>query len=127
VLLNIVITFKQIAKYPDYWISAQGTIKRAARTLNTTQGVRYRPERIIVLQRRSRGVEVTLWKEGCPHCASVSACLLETWGPPKPNVHNTAIFAGHLDSDPYNIELSNLCWMTKQQIRQRMLQNGRCK
>lgn len=120
--------FKQIEKYPDYWINAQGTIKRAARTLSTKQGMRYRPERIIGRTGRPKGSEVILYKDGVGHCVSVSLCLLETFGPPKPNVYNVKLFAGHLDSNSYNIALDNLSWMTRQEISRNLIlnRNKRC-
>jgi hypothetical protein len=59
-----------------------------------------------------------LWNEdGRPHCVSVSQLLLTLFGVPR-NIHGTVeLFAGHLDKDKHNIEISNLCWMTKGEIR----------
>lgn len=110
--------FKQIPEYPDYWINALGSIKRASRTFLTKQGIRTRPEKKIALTSNYGSIQAFLYDaEGKPHCVSVSKILLELFGE-KRIVHGTVkLYAGHKDSDKQNIAIDNLRWMTKGEIR----------
>jgi hypothetical protein len=116
--VNKVEEFKQIPEYPDYSINAQGLIKRASRTFNTKQGVRYRPEKKIASYCSKGSVQAMLYDtEGRFHCVSVSKILLQLFGE-KRQVHGTIkLYAGHEDSDKQNIAIDNLKWMTKGEIR----------
>lgn len=109
--------FIEIPDYPSYSINVLGLIKRAARTLNTAQGTRVYPEKQIALIKCKTGLGALLYNaENLQQWVSVSKLLLELFGKNR-TVHGTIkLYAGHKDSDPFNIGLTNLAWMTKSEI-----------
>lgn len=119
---------RPIPGFPGYTIDRKGVILRLARTENR-RGISYRyAQRRVCHQRLMTGLSVTLYgPTGKAHQIMVARVLLEVWGDaPKPD-SDEPLYCGRKDSDVHSLELSNLAWMTRGQIKQTANQNGKAR
>lgn len=120
--------WRSIPGYPGYSINIEGVIKRAARVIGTKKGPHIIAERKICHQRHKCGIAVNLCApDGIFKWRGVGPILLQVWGDePKPE-SDPPLYCASRNGDKYNIELSNLHWLSRGEIKKLANANGKRK
>ena len=121
--------WKQIPAYPLYEASTAGRIRRIGKTecckfFTTNRRRDRRPGKLKGREHEPRDYcAVRLYKNGKATSVTVHRIILETFVGKRP----PGLQCRHLDDDPRNNRLSNLCWGTRQQNHMDRLRNNKKK
>lgn len=114
--------WRPITDFPGYEVSDQGEVRSLARMrVNGRKSVcAVRPRRKSLVVMESGHLQTNLWKDNVVKWYLVHRLVLEAFVGPCPE----GMECRHLDGNPANNKLENLCWGTRKENRADSIRHG---
>lgn len=122
------IEFRNVPGFPGYRVGDNGAVQSCWKGKNVGSGKNYKRVRLMTEEwwnlkaasRRSRYPLVQLYQDGRLHTRPIHRLVLEAFvGPRKPDEQ-----CRHLDGNPWNNHLSNICWGTALENKRDQIRHG---